>query len=340
MFKWLFLSVLFFLSNIQSQAFPAEHVFFTGSGGLVLDGKYYNQIGWILRDVSPGVYNSIALRPEFTTRPGMQTIDAITWDAIVNISYNVINPEDMSVVDSHNRNYQMNVVKRRDIVFPPVTAQYKDGGINALVAEPFSYIIKFDFPWYLPAKSNVCISIENYNFEPFGPALDTILMSKEWTTRGASSQYLNTGCLPPQSRIGFTNISLYYDGILKKYLLHFDIPGSQKAAEEVVFITNKKSSMFSVIYENLVCASNLDFNTVISVPYIAPSTFEFPNRIAKFGDSYFIQYASIDGSVITIDKVSHLVVPNAYSSTNPPNCRTILGGWPNTFWAATMIKLE
>jgi hypothetical protein len=322
----------------NSQVYPPEYTVAPTNGALSLDVPMtgYNTLGIAIDNMPIGTYNSLSLRPNFGFDGNYPPVPypPTNWDVEVFISYNTKSTQQQtSITTGHNPSTGSFLIARKLISMPRVVAQFPNGGLNNIVAEPFHYKFTFDTPYQLVASSNIFITITAFN-NLLGQFIDCAYYLPDWSSYKLGSVFGDTRCA---LQGGAAGIGTNYDGTTKVLsLMWYSDFLHATNGNGFLLLSANTAVPAPIVLNNTTCISRLDLSNTIILnrpPFYIPIPTSLSNQI------FVGQVLVTNTNYLELSPTEMVRAAPIYNSS--PGIRTLLNDmYGSHSWRITPTKFE
>ena len=319
------------MSSIPAQVFPYEYATKAGNNVTIINNDTQNS-ATILSNVEPKIINKVCFRPAFRgyTPPNSSQNYTLT----IAMSNQVIDPINMVSLSCHNPATYVAVLPRVNFVQTTASPVFQNGGIDALVPEPFIYSVPFNTPFNHNAKSNICIT---FYFEPTSTFNGVDSFNANYTNGkiqvfGSKSGFEDTNTSSFNFGEFFLNVG--YNGLTDKFVFNSAYPAS---GNETILtgislgITNVYTfSLNGSAYSK----TRLDPTNYIPI-FGNPISIEVP---VTGIDAIFAQVWDLGPMTYESSRTVAIKPPPRYNVV--PNSRTLLPALNLNNWFSFILKLD
>lgn len=319
------------MGTLPAQIFPYEYATKAGNNVVVINSSNQNSTT-ILANVAPKIVNKLCLRPGFRGYKPLNQVQNYTLT--IAMSDQVINPADMVSLSHHNPATYVAVLPRINFVQPTAPISFPNGGIDALIAEPFAYHIPFTTPFNHNTQSNICVTLY---FEPYSilNGLDSFTanyINGKIQTFGSKSAFEDTNC--NSSNFGEFFLNIGYNGVTDKFIFNSAYPANSNE-----FILTGLSLGITDVYSfslNGSACSKTRLDPTNYVPVIGnPLSIEVP---VTGIDAIFAQVWDLGPATYESSRTVAIKPPPRHNVV--PNSRTLLPDLNLNNWFSFILKLD
>lgn len=317
--------------TLAAQTFPFEASLKPGNQVQVINSANQNSTT-ILKNVDPRIYNKLCFRPAFRgyTPPNSYQNFTIT----VAMSDQVIDPANMSSLSHHNAATYVMTTPRVNFNYPTSQSVFPNGGLDAIIPEPFSYPVLFTNPFNHSTQSNICVTL----FFDYGSVLNGIdcfnasYVSSVLELAGAKSAFQDTDT----NSFGFgeSNLNIRYNAGTDTYTFYSSYP-AMPGENIITGISAGITGVYTFnIYSSVYSKTRLDPNYY--VPIVG-------NNIALTFDATYIDslYAQLwDLGPMTYESSRTVAIKTPFRYTTLPNSRTLTSTLDLNSWFSFILKLD
>lgn len=325
------LTVLALLGTLPAQVFPYEYATKAGNNVVLIDNSNSNSTT-ILSNVDSKVFNKLCFRPAF--RGYKPTNNNQNFTITVAMSNQVIDPINMVSLSCHNPASYIPVIPRVNFNQPTALPVFPNGGIDAIVPEPFTYHLPFTTPFSHSIKSNICIT---FYFEPNSTlngidSFNANYLNGKIQTFGSKSAFEDTNCNSFNFGEFFLNIG--YNGVTDKYVFNSAYPSS---GNELILtgISLGIRDVYTFSLNGSACSkTRLDPTNYVPI-FGNPISIEVP--ITGI-DAIFAQVWDLGPMTYESSRTVAIKPPPRYNVV--PNSRTLLPSLNLNNWFSFILKLD